>query len=98
MELVAAMLLAGVLGAAAVALVSVGGSRGRRQEEPGRRGNPRSRWLGKEVLVLQRGTGVEERCVVICESWKGAVRVRPVDGAKAYWVSKQFVDERVREP
>lgn len=59
--------------------------------------NPHCFMLGAVVDARKYDMSDWVRCNVICASWKGAVRVRPVgDDDGGWWVSKDRIETHVR--
>ena len=61
--------------------------------------SPYARLLGRTVDAKVYEGSKWERMVVVAVSWRGAVAVRPVSdlSARARWIHKNHVPQRVRE-
>lgn len=57
-------------------------------------------WLGRECWSRKYEIEEWRRCVIVAVSWKGSVRVRPIETAHesytGWWVNKDDIAERLR--
>ena len=96
-------MLAGALAGGCAATAAVACAAARRADERDRHGNPHAHLLGKTVAVKKYQGSEWERCVVICVSWKGAVKVRRLSEmddmahGNGFWICKEQAPTRVRE-